>query len=414
MNILLVNTSERTGGAAIATLRLARALEAAGVSTQLLVRDGAEGGQALVASSRLSARWHFLAERASIYINNGLRRDTLFAIDTASFGADITAHPAFRRADVVHLGWVNQGMLSLRGIGRLLRSGKPVVWTQHDMWAFTGLCHYAETCDGWLRSCGHCPLLRFPATCDISHATFLRKRAAYAEGRLAIACCSDWLAGLARRAPLFEGKPVVSIPNPIDTRFFCPASQAEARRELGLPQDRRLLLFIAHKTTDERKGVRYLIEATRHISAARHDVEVVVCGLESERLREAFALPAHVFGFSTDRERLRRLYRAADVLMMPTLGDNLPNTIVEGMACGLPCAGFRVGGLPQMVHDGVDGELVPPRDALALAQATLRLLAEGCRDSLANAARRNAETGYSEPAVAQRYIALYKSLLNPS
>lgn len=412
MNVLLLNTSEHTGGAAIATLRLCRALRSEGIAAQMMVRDGGEGaGEAVAASGRLQAKYHFLAERASIFLQNGLRRDTLFAIDTASHGADITHHPAFRKADIVHLGWVNQGMLSLSGLHSILRTGKPVVWTLHDMWTFTGICHYAEACEGWLKACGHCPLLRFPRAHDLSARTFLRKSKAYKEGRMTIVCCSDWLAELARRAPLLQGLRIESIPNAIDTDFFCPASQTDARRQLGLPTEGKLLLFIAHKTTDERKGVRFLVEASQAIAAARKDVAIVVCGLESNLLKDAFACPAYVFDFSTDRERLRRLYRAADLLMMPTLGDNLPNTIVEGMACALPCVGFRVGGLPQMVQDGVNGQLVPLRNSTELARATLGLLNEEQHAARRTAARETAVANYSQQAVAQRYIAVYNDML---
>lgn len=417
MKILLINTSERIGGAAIATKRLLRALNRHGLTAQMLVRDK-QTDDPYVAQLPPSPRQRlkFLAERAEIFLGQGCSRENLWAIDTGAHGTDITRLPEFQEADVVHLNWVNQAMLSLADVGRVLASGKPVVWTLHDMWPFTGVCHHSETCEGWLTGCGNCPKLRHRSPRDLSARVFRKKRAAYGRAdRLTIVACSDWLAGLARRAPLLQGFPVESIPNAIDTDFYHPGNRDAARRTLGLPEEKRLLLFVAYKATDEKKGIGYLREALERIRARHSEwlpqLGVVPVGLEAETLRHAFACDAYPQPYVTKPETMRLLYQAADLLVMPTLMDNLPNTIVEGMACGLPCVGFRVGGLPQMVHDGINGYLAPLRDAEELARLTLETLFDERYDRLCHQARTTAVHAYSEQAVAKRYEEVYEQTL---
>lgn len=416
MNILLLSTSDTAGGAAIAARRLLFALNSAGHQAQMLVRDKA------FPSPRISAlppsplhRVRFVAERAEVFLNNRCSRQNLFAIDPATQGFDVTRLSLFQRADVVHLHWTSQAMLSLRTLERIVRSGKRIVWTMHDMWPLTGVCHQAGACTRWQQACGHCPLLHGGSSrCDLSSVTFQRKQRAYAAGRIAFVGCSDWLADLARTAPLLQGQRVESIPNPIDTDFFAPAEAQAARRALGLPLEGRIVLFVAYKATDPYKGIDFLREAMKRIAAAHPHLAAQLClvvvGKESETLPSTFPVDTRAVPLVTDPERMRTLYRAADVLAMPTLRDNLPNTIVEAQASGVPCVGFRVGGLPQMVTEGSTGHLVAPRDSEALADKLLHVLFASKREALTEACRHSALTTYSEAVVARRYTELYESL----
>lgn len=411
MRVLLVNTSEWAGGAAIAAGRLLRALNRNGIEAEMLVRDKRTDNPRVAAlPGRLSLRAKFLLERLDVALANGLSRDNLFAIDPATRGTDITRLPEFRRADVVHLHWVNQGMLSLHGVRRILTSGKRVVWTLHDMWPLTGICHHADDCPGWLHGCGNCPLLRRGSAADLSWRTYARKADTYAAGRVAFVACSDWLAALARRAPLLAGHEVESIPNPLDAALFAPGDRAEARRRLGLPEGRRLILFVAYKVTDPYKGIDYLRQALEMLVARsaswRDRLGVVAVGREATYLKDSFCVPVYPQEFVAEAATMADYYRAADVLAMPTLRDNLPNTVAEAMACGVPCVAFRVGGLPQMVDHGVNGYLAEPADAAALAEGLAALLGpEGA--ACAAAARAKAVRSYSEQAVAARYARVY-------
>lgn len=421
MRVLLVNTSDHIGGAAIAALRLLKALRGQGVDAKLLCRDRTLPASRTDVVSLRPSRWRrmkFVLERMEIYWRNGCSREGLFAVDTARLGNDITKLPAFREADVIHLHWVNQAMLSLDDLTRIFRSGKRVVWTMHDMWPFTGVCHNAATCEGWLKACGDCPQLHHPGPDDMSATTFARKQLAYTGARFTLVGCSQWLASLASRAPLLKGQRVVSIPNPIDTDYYRPAGtkglpdKAEVRRQLGLPLDRKLMLFAAFKVTDPNKGIDYLMKALATLVKQQPELKetlgVVLAGQGAWTLREALSVPAYPMGYVTSEERMRLLYQAADVLLMPTLMDNLPNTIVEAMACGVPCVAFGVGGVPQMVDTGINGYLATPLDSDDFAHGIKATLFASGYDDLCRQARDKAVASYSEEAVARSYLDLYQ------
>ena len=181
MRVLIVNTSERTGGAAIAANRLLHALNNNGVEARMLVRDRKTSAPDVVnipQSWKLKAK--FLWERGVIWLANGLRKEGIFQVDIANAGTDITAMDEFKQADVIHLHWVNQGFLSLSDLERIIASGKPVVMTLHDQWYFTGICHYSSDCEKYKSQCEHCPMLK--GKCDLARRVFDRKRAMY-EGR---------------------------------------------------------------------------------------------------------------------------------------------------------------------------------------------------------------------------------------
>ncbi|MDD3979136.1 MAG: glycosyltransferase, partial [Proteiniphilum sp.] len=144
MKILLISTSDIRGGAAIAAYRLMNALNAQGQQAKMVVREKLSDNENVIQlGSALPDRWNFLSERAHIFAQNRFSRKHLFDVSTAESGLAITKHPLFREADLIHLHWINQGTLSLKELGRILASGKKVIWTMHDMWSFTGICHHA-------------------------------------------------------------------------------------------------------------------------------------------------------------------------------------------------------------------------------------------------------------------------------
>lgn len=177
MRVLIINTAERIGGAAIAANRLMEALKNNGIKAKMLVRNKQTDQVTVVALKKSWRRiWQFTWERIVIWAANGFKRHNLFAVDIANTGTDITSLPEFRQADVIHLHWINQGMLSLKDIQRILASGKPVVWTMHDMWPFTGICHYSGECEKYTAQCHDCPLLLKPHHHDLSERRSIKSK----------------------------------------------------------------------------------------------------------------------------------------------------------------------------------------------------------------------------------------------
>ena len=415
MRVLIVNTSERTGGAAVAANRLMEALNNNGVKAKMLVRDK-ETDHLTVAGLPLSWRhhWNFLWERFVIWLHLHLRREHLFEVDIANAGTDITKLPEFQEADVIHLHWVNQGMLSLKGIRKILTSGKPVVWTMHDIWPATAVCHYTRGCEQYQSQCVRCPLL--PGDC-LAKRVWNRKEQMLSGQRITYVCCSEWLAGEARKSALLKDQRVVSIPNAIDIRLYRPQDKQQSRQTLGLPVDRRIILFVSQRVTDPRKGIRYFVEAVSRLVQQHPEMKdttgVAILGGHAEEIVSQLALPSYPLGYVSNPSRIVSVYNAADVFVLPSLEDNLPNTIMEAMACGVPCVGFRVGGIPEMIHHRVNGYVAQECDAADLAQGIRYVLAEADYETLSRDCLHQVAQKYSQQSVASRYIEEYQNSMTP-
>lgn len=415
MKVLLLNTSERIGGAAIAASRLNEALINNGVKSKLLVRDKQTERISVV---RIERNWHgvwyFVWERIVIWIANRFKKENIFAVDIANGGTDITTLPEFQQADVVHLHWVNQGMLSLKGIRKILRSGKPVVWTMHDMWPFTGICHYAGKCTKYEDECNQCPFLNSCRKKDLSTRRFLKKKKLYSQGSITFVACSNWLEKLAQGSTLFQTQTVISIPNPINTNLFRRHPKHEAREKLSLPKECSLILFGSVKVTDKRKGLAYFVEACKIMDAKfpelKNNVAVVVLGHRSECLEKQIPFRVYPLDFVSDEHQLVDIYNAVDIYTTPSLEDNLPNTIMEAMACGVPCAGFNVGGIPEMIDHLHNGYVAQYQSAEDFANGIHWLLVESEYDILSEQCVRKVATSYSERTIAKKYIDVYNKV----
>lgn len=417
MRVLIVNTSERTGGAAVAANRLMEALKNNGVKAKMLVRDKETELLTVVAlPGQRMAHWHFLWERLVVWLHLHLRRKHLFELDIANCGTDITRLPEFQEADVIHLHWVNQGMLSLNGIRKILDAGKPVVWTMHDIWPATAICHYARGCEQFHSECRQCALLPSRRS-GLAHRVWQRKQRMLRDRRITYVACSQWLAGEARKSALLRGQQVTSIPNAIDTHVFRPESKQKARQSLGLPADRRIILFVSQRVTDPRKGMSYFVEAVRLLAEQHPEMQestvVAILGGHAEDVAAQLSLPACPLGYVSDPQRIVKVYNSADVFVLPSLEDNLPNTLMESMACGVPCVGFEVGGIPEMLDHRQNGYVARFRDAADLAAGIHYVLCEADYPDLQRQCLHKVAHCYSQQSVASRYVEVYEAAMRP-
>ncbi len=416
MRVLIINTSERIGGAAVASYRLMEALKSNGIKAKMLVRDK-QTDQITVAC--LHPTWKnkfkFVWERFVIWKHNHFSKDNLFAVSIADTGVDVTSLPEFMEADVIHLAWINQGMLSLKNIQKIFNSGKPVVWTMHDMWPCTGICHHARGCEKYQSECHNCPFLyKGGGANDLSHKVFLKKKNIYKNANVTFVACSKWLASLAEKSVLLEGHNVINTPNTISTYMFHPEDKRVAREHCHLPQDKKLILFGSVKISDKRKGIDYLIEACQKLSKQHPEtlqqVEVVVFGNHSDQLRESLPFPVKVLNFVSDERKLKDIYNAVDVYVTPSLEENLPNMIMESMACGTPCVGFNVGGIPEMIDHQQNGYVAQYKSADDFAAGIYWSIYAADAAQLSKACVHKVITNYSEVTVAQQYIHIYNQI----
>ena len=415
MRILIINTAERIGGAAIAASRLMDALKNNGIKTKMLVRNK-QTEQLTVIPLKSSWRriWQFAWERIVIWIANGFTRRNLFAVDIANTGTDITQLHEFIQADVIHLHWINQGMLSLNDIEKILKSGKPVVWTMHDMWPFTGICHHAGECKKYETQCHNCELLLKPHKKDLSYTVFKKKQKIFSNSKITFVACSHWLEEKARKSMLTLNQDITSIPNAINTNLFMPRDKKTVREKLGLPLEKKLLLFGSVKITDKRYGIDYLIEACNILSKNEpefaKELGVIIMGMNSEQFTSLFPFPIYSMSYVKSEKDLVDIYNSVDVYVTPSLQENLPNTIVEAMSCGIPCVGFQTGGIPQMIDHLHNGYVAEYKSASDLANGIKWVLTDGDYQTLSEEAHRKAVNTYSESIVAHQYIQIYNKI----
>ena len=405
MRVLIVNTSERTGGAAVAANRLMMALNNNGVKAKMLVRDKESDSLTVVGLPKSPMlNWHFLWERLVIFFHCRFSRKHLFEIDLANSGSDITKLREFQEADVIHLHWINQGMLSLSGIRKILKSGKPVVWTMHDIWPATAICHLTLNCRNFTTHCHNCRLLSGKgSSSDLSTSVWRKKEKMLEDSSIYFVTCSHWLEQEAKASALLRGQKIVSIPNPIDTHIYRSGDKQTARKNLGLPEDKRLILFVSQRVTNKNKGMDYLIDACRQLE----DYELVILGGHAEEVVDQLPLKAHPLGYVNDERRIVEIYQAVDVFVLPSLSENLPNTIMEAMACGVPCVGFKVGGIPEEIDHKRNGYVAEYRDSDDLARGIRWILSEADYDQLSQEAVRKVAHSYSQQSVAISYLDVY-------
>ncbi|WP_080238569.1 glycosyltransferase family 4 protein [Spirosoma rigui] len=417
MNVVILSTYQHFGGAAVATSRLHQALRNEGVEATLLVGTSNRQethqpapGVTFLANNFLAestAFGRFVAER--LYFLPAERDPSVrFQFSPAVFGADLNFHPAIQQADLIHLHWTSFGFLSLSGLRSLFDLGKPVVWTLHDQWAFTGGCHYTGGCTHFLTHCHHCPYLKKPAENDLSARRFDRKQWAYTGAPLHVVHPSQWLAEQAKRSTLLGGFPHLVIPNTLDQTVFAPAGRPPAE---GQP---RRLLFGSANVTDPRKGFTYFAEALRLLHAQHPELtpEILIFGKGRSYLFNELPYTVRSLGLLTSPADIAAAYNAADALVVPSLEDNLPNTVLEALSCGTPVVGFRTGGIPEMIDHRQTGYLAASGSAQELADGLAFVLTHPDPASLRQQARQSAEDRYSEAVIAGQHIDLYQSLLS--
>jgi glycosyltransferase involved in cell wall biosynthesis len=315
------------------------------------------------------------------------------------------------RCDLIHLHWT-AGFIDLEHFLGAIPAHRKLVWTLHDMSAFTGGCGYADD-ERFVAGCGACPQLGSNDESDLSRRTWKRKRSMLEKlspERLHFVAPSQWLAEQARKSPLLKRFAISTIPYGLDLDEFAPRDRSAARNILGLSPRAVVALFVADWMDIRRKGFQLLAEALNGCKATEN--------LALISIGRGF-LPANVvarhyhLGFVADPRLRSVLYSAADVLVVPSLIDNLPNTILESMACGTPAVAFDVGGIPELVRDGVTGVLAKETTAAPLRAAIVELLNNpSLRLRMAANCRRVAIEEYALEIQALRYAALYETMLN--
>jgi glycosyltransferase involved in cell wall biosynthesis len=423
LRVTLVNTFDK-GGAANACLRLNQGLNKLGVSSSVLVKHATIRKSGLNAFRSPGAQLSFhgkLVQKANrilkeFYIrpsnpnkkgNSFLRKRSkrleIFSYPTSTL--DITTDENYKTADIINLHWVAQ---FLDYPTFFIKNDKPIVWTLHDMNPFTGGEHYNE----WYGDIGPDGKPTKRVLTDLEKTEFqkvlkLKERVFERVENLHIVSLSSWMTQEIKKSKLFRKFPVTEIPNGIDESIFNIRDRHYSRALLGIQEEKKVVLFVADSITNNRKGFIYLRKAIEQID--HNDVILCTVGKKSSDIEQNQNLLE--LGSVSDERLMSAVYSAADVFVIPSLMDNLPNTVLESLMCGTPVIGFPIGGIPDMVQNGVNGYLTDEISVLSLKKTIDKFLANP--DAFDRHQIRNiAVQKYALEVQAKAYKELFQNILN--
>lgn len=369
--IVLLSHNDLLGGAAIVTYRLMKALRAMGHEADMLVFNKiSDDPHVHQLGTRPMRGLRFMQERIGIITKNGFNRRDLFKISTASTGMNIHRHHLVRKADAVFVNWVNQATVSLREMQRICSMGKPVIWTMHDMWCMTGICHHAYTCRNYLDQCGNCPYLGSKASSsDLSHRVWLRKKGLYDNTGIQFVAVSNWVRECAMKSSLLRDKEVKVIHNAFPSDLFRTSSDRPFTAGSRYNFD-RIIAFGAAKLDDPVKGISYAIDALNILidedpGYAAGTVAVFFGETEHADLFYGLRFPHIACGTISDHTVLHQLLVQTNVILSTSLYETLGGTLIEGMSAGAVPVSFGVGGQTDIIDHKVTGyiaEYCNPRD----------------------------------------------------
>lgn len=437
MKVLFVNINDGSGGAARAAMRIMRGVQQHGVEAEMFVKHKYTQGQNVIALSqflpsnilfkafdwigaKIKNQWqHF---KWSPYRHT---KQNVYMSDLRS----TRIHGALQKMDydIVHLHWINMRFLDIEELKNI---HKPIVWTLHDGWTFCGVCHYFQDCENYQTHCGACPMLGSKKEKDLAYEVFEKKLAAYKYLDLHIVTPSSWLGECAKRSALLGKFSVHVIPNCIDTNLYRPLSKgeidsiadcqesaiikqiiSEASQKNG--NTNPIILYGAmHAASDKRKGFKSLLTAIHLLDKQGFGAQLVVFGAEAQELPMQFEhIDVRFVGYVYDSRVLAALYSAADVMVVPSLTENLSNAIMESLACGTPVVGFDIGGNGDMIEHKQNGYLARERDCEDLANGIEWCLSNNEERVLSKNAREKVMNNFTIDIVSEKYKKLYQSLL---
>ncbi|MCF0197989.1 MAG: glycosyltransferase [Bacteroidaceae bacterium] len=412
MKVLIVSRSYQTGGAAIVAQRLFKVLRQRPdcevrmlVMTDDIPADERADDLQVFARSGVVKMWNTMVERAELFVANGFCRQRVFQIDTARYGYRLDRHPWVLWADVVHLHWINQGALSLTALRNMGRQDKRLVWTLHDMWPMTGLCHHAYDCREFLHACRYCThLSSLPLLRTTAQRCFRRKRQLYAATAIRFVPISQWELEHAQQSALLRQQPLTLIPNPYPVADYNP--QARRRKD----EQEVVVAVGAARLDDPVKGFDLLLEVSKAL-AQHHPMLsarlrwVLYGGLRDQSLLAQLQQSYDYLG-RLSADAVRHTLEQADVVVCPSRFESLSNALVEGAAAGCVLVSFVTGGQADVMRDGVNGYAVTAYDtrqmADCIARAASELSSERRQRQHDDVAERFADT-----AVAEQYLRVY-------
>jgi len=412
MRVVIVSSYKNKGGAAIAAYRLFTALKnSPNIEVSYLFQKSAEEPQEH--EYKIINTFFDKLQYGIRHIRNnrklkGYQVENGVYFSVNQFGYPLENHPLIQKADVIHFHWVSDSFLAPKTLQTLADKGKTIVWTLHDMRAFTGGCSYSGTCHKFTDNCGACPALNSTQQTDITRKIWENQHRFYPSKQLNIITPSRWLAEEALKSSLLKESNVISIPNTLNQQVFRPLDKIILRNKYRTNPQAKVLAFGAVSAdNDKRKGFDLLINALEILAhqPQSQPIELIIFGTESQvKLPFKTTYTQHIF----DEHTLAEVYSLSDFFVIPSREENLPNTIAESLSCGTPVIGFNVGGIPELIIDNRTGYLAQELCAESLAQAITE--AQSSQTDLSTTSRKFAEEKLNPQTITHQHLIFYKSL----
>jgi glycosyltransferase involved in cell wall biosynthesis len=382
LSILQINTYGISGGAGKAAYRLHKGLLDAGQHSRYLVKETKAIVPEIITVQpdvifEKKLKDDHLINKYYIWFNRTELSNTYFSFSYPGF--DLSKSKPIRDADIVNLHWT-EDFLSPVSLNYLFAQNKPVVWTLHDQKPFTGGCHYSAGCKNYQDLCRNCPQLQDDPF-GLPTAVLKDKMELFNGSDITVVTPSLWLANEARESSLFKFNRIEVIPNAIESDIYYPVEKKAAKNRIGIDSDTVTIMFGTSDSREERKGLKHLISALSYCIkdkefkklADANKVMIICVGKMDASIKE-LSIPLVNMGYIEDDGDMARIYNASDMFVLPSFEDNLPNTMLEALACGTPVISFDIGGMPDVIVDDVNGKLVSFKDDVQLSRVILDLV----------------------------------------
>ncbi len=411
MRIAHLNSTDISGGAAKAAMRLCNSLLSEDIDLKYFVKKKYSN---LPFVSTLNTPYQL----AKVFLGSRIEQaPALFSSSSYKFyfhrpsplGGISPSLIKSYEPDLLHLHQINYGAFALEDIRHF---NLPIIWTLHDCWPFTGGCHYPFNCTRFTHYCGQCPMLCSHQENDASKRWAYVKQELFKKTNITFIAPSQWMMRLAQQSPLLKNKHIIHIPNGINTTLYRPLHKTTVRQKYALPEKKTIILFMAHYPKDPRKGLIHLLEALKTLSPKHPDLFLLIVG-HDKSFDLPINLPWRIINCLFDEERLIELINAADLTVVPSQEDNLPNVILESMSCAVPVISFNQGGIPEIITHGHDG---------LLCDGTNKALTNTLENALTNPAllvkmiyraRETIVNRFNDKQCAKTHLKLYQELHIP-
>ena len=362
MKVIHITTID-TGGAYMGALRLHESMRSCGISSEILVRSKLHVNSPVIEINSNFCKT--ILSKGKNALNLLYKKGEIHG---DRFGTDVSRTKCVKNADVIILHWINS-FLSLSEIVKLCKLDKPVIWILHDMWLFTGGCHYDRYCGRYKQYSGSCPVLKSDESQDITHRNYMQKIMNLQNVEMTIVGPSQWIVDCAASSHITGDRRLIHIPNTLDIKQYTPLSDKEnLRKKYSIPLYKKVILFGAADggTENPMKGFSYLVEAIKKLSPKKY--ALAVFGNAGASLSGLQGYDTFKLGYITEVNLLREIYNMADVFVNPSLQEAFGFTVCEAMACGIPAVTFEVGGNMEQIRHRESGYLAKYQDANDLAK----------------------------------------------